>query len=99
MASYSSPNRRSAIVSRRTGNGSDEFIFLLRELRRDFECLRKAVEKYEPMLDEVLETRTRITNLRWGMYLVLGGTVVTGGLSFIGFLGYLVWQWAMRQIF
>ena len=77
----------------------------MRELRKaqrvishDVNCMKESIEPFQPMLQEMLKNRERMTTFRWTMLTVMGATAVTGVLSFLGFIGWLLFEWAKGQM-
>lgn len=69
-----------------------------KSLAYDVSCLKKSIAPFEPMLQDMLDTRGRMRNVRWTMLAVLGASFVTGSLSFLWFVGWLIFEWGKANI-
>ena len=86
----------------------DELFGQIREMRKDSIAMRRSIdcmytgmtsfrEKYAPMLDEMMETRRRMTALRWAVYTAAAVGGLTGLFLWLKFVGLLMWEWIRRQ--
>jgi hypothetical protein len=60
-------------------------------------CLKKSIEPFEPMLQDMLDTRQRMRGLRWNLATGIGITALGAVGTLIVFITHLIWEWSRRQ--
>jgi hypothetical protein len=65
------------------------------QMRDDLNCIRRAIERYEPYLKDQIEARRRKDGLRRA---VIEKSLVGAVWAVILFVGYSIWEYLKRQL-
>ena len=93
MAAFTDPERRDELFGQIRGMRKDTL-----ELKRSVKCLHDGMNKFTPMLTEMMETRARMRILRWSVYTAAAVGGVGGLFLMLKFVGLLILEWAKKQL-